>query len=186
MTFRVTATRSFGWPDDTRVAAALQEFGLHVNALESSLLSFSDETDPFIKRYTEVLAANLADHLSQSLGQGVLRATTRQVTNRYCAGMDHHADLVLARAGTDRRLFFEIEFRPNFEKDLVKFRVGANSGRLAAGVLVVALDRRAVRGSYTTMPEFASVVCVVREFRPDHPLLVLGIEGVQLSSCGAA
>jgi hypothetical protein len=175
MTLRITGTEAFLWPDDAALSAALGAFGLQTNDLASALLAFSDNTDPTIRRYTEAVAGNLADHLATTLIRNGLRATTRQLTNRYSPGLDHHADLVIARHAAEQRLYFEIEFRPNFEKDLVKFRVGHLVGRLAAGILIVALDRRTIRGSYTTMPEFGSVVTMIRQFRPDHPVAVLGM-----------
>ena len=179
MTFRIAETRAFAWPNDTILASVFEQVGLRVVDLTETVRSFTDQTDPDADRYTETLAANLANHLGQSLARNGVRATTRQTTNRYSPRMDHHADLVLARPNAEQRIFFEIEFRPNFEKDLVKFRIGHNSGRLAAGVIIVATDRRKIRDSYTSMPEFDAVASVVKEFRPDHAVLVLGIDGAR-------
>src|SRR6267142_3429164 len=165
MTFRIAVTRDFAWPDEPAVAKVLESFGMSIDALHSTLRSFTDQTDSDAIRYTKTLATNISDYLRHSLARNGIRATTRQTTNRYSTGMEHHADLVLAQPSTERRLFFEIEFRPNFEKDLVKFGIGNNAGRLAAGVIIVAIDRRQIRGSYTTMPEFDSVVSVVSHFR---------------------
>jgi hypothetical protein len=43
--------------------------------------------------------------------------------------------LALARSSSEPKIFFEVEFRPNAEKDLVKFQIGKNRGTLGAAVL---------------------------------------------------
>ena len=72
---------------------------------------------------------------------------------------------------------FEIEFRPNYEKDLVKFQIGANSGILAVGVMILALDRRSLNPGYTSMPEYASALRIIDALQPKYPLLIVGIRG---------
>jgi hypothetical protein len=176
MPFQITATMAFAWPDEATVEHALGLLGLTTARLHDTLRSFADNADPAGRRYTETLAANLADHLRTELGRDGLRGTTRQTTNRYSSRVDYHADLTLSRDSSERKVFFEVEFRPNFEKDLIKFRIGHLAGRLALGVLIVATDRRGIRGTYTSMPQFNSVTAVVGEYRPDHPVLVFGIE----------
>ena len=176
MAFSITGLRSFAWPDESQVSASLQPYDLALDELGAAIRSFTDDTDPGVNRYTEALAANLAKHLRAALKQPGLNPQIRRRDARYSGDLEHNADVVVWRANEQRGVFIEIEFRPNFEKDLVKFRIGHHSTRLDLGVLLVATDRRAIRGSYTTMPEFGKVCEVVRLFRPDHPLLVLGIE----------
>src|SRR5690349_1691407 len=113
MSFRIVATLAFAWPDESTVSKVLDAFGLSLGDLHSALRSFTDQTAPDVDRYTETLATSLAHHLAQSLARDGNRATTRQTTNRYSSGLDHHADLVLALPDAERRLFFEVEFRPN-------------------------------------------------------------------------
>lgn len=71
----------------------------------------------------------------------------------------------------------ETEFRPNVEKDMVKFQIGANAGVLSVAVLILTSDRNSVNAGYTTMPEFAKFERVIDELRPVYPLLVLGFRG---------
>lgn len=76
-----------------------------------------------------------------------------------------------------RSLYFEIEFRPSVEKDLVKFHIGHRANRLSVGVLILALDRGRLNPGYTSMPEYRKFSRVISEFGPQHPLLLLGIDG---------
>lgn len=177
MPFQITNVRLFSWPDDKSIETALQRFELTVGYLQTALGRFADDTNPTIGRYTETLAKNLVRHLGQELRRPATHHDTKSRYTRYSQALDYNADLVISRDGQQPSLYFEIEFRPNFEKDLVKFMIGANAGRLALGILVVAVDRLAIRSTYTSMPQFDSVRAVVGEFRPSHPVLVLGIEG---------
>ncbi len=178
MQFRIIQTQQFSWPTPHAVIAPLQDYQLTVSDFETTLNDFLDVTDPHADRYTERLATNLVQHLASRLQRPGTRALARpRSAVKYSPRLDHHADLVLSRDGGGGSVFIEVEFRPNFEKDLVKFRIGHNSGRLRLGVLIVAVSRRNIRGSYTSMPEFASVVSVLGEYKPDHPVLVIGIDG---------
>ncbi len=186
MTFRVTKVDRFCWPDQLAVDRGLEPLGLNSSSVCAALQSFTDDTDPSAKRYTETLAHNMARHLAQQLRRPGTRSETRQVHTRYSPQLDHNADVAVAPGEPGRSAFIEIEFRPNFEKDLVKFQVGHHSGRLAVGIIVVAVDRDAIRDTYTSMPEFASVTAVLASFRPLHPVLVLGMHADRGGGSGTA
>jgi hypothetical protein len=55
---------------------------------------------------------------------------------------------------TQKRVLFEVVFRPSFEEDLVSFQIGANEGNLATAVMVLPIDRRAINEAHTTMAEY--------------------------------
>jgi hypothetical protein len=74
-------------------------------------------------------------------------------------------------------LIVEIDFRPNYEKDMIKFMIAARAKRLAAGILIVVDDRRSLAPSYTTMPQFSDVENVLNELAPAFPLFLLGFNG---------
>ncbi len=71
----------------------------------------------------------------------------------------------------------EIEFRPNCEKDIIKFMIVERAERLAAGVLIVVNDRKTLNARYTTMPQFSYVKSVLDELAPSFPLLLIGLNG---------
>ena len=119
------------------------------------------------------LGPTIEQCLSAALTTNGLRAANR----RYSPTLNEQADLSFAREFSDPRVFVELEFRPNVEKDLVKFQIGSNAGTLAAAVLIVTSDRNSVNPSYTTMPEFAKFVRIIDALQPAYPLLLLGFRG---------
>jgi hypothetical protein len=104
--------------------------------------------------------------------------TLKAVNCKYSPTLNEEADLALGSSYDGLRLFIEIEFRPNVEKDLVKFQIGANTGTLGAAILILALERSNINRGYTTMPEYSKFVKVIEELQPSYPLLMLGFKGI--------
>ena len=104
------------------------------------------------------------------------RTHVTRASSRYSESLGERADLAIGGAGSGA-LYVEIEFRPNVEKDLAKFQIGHHKRRLAVGVLILALDRNELNSSYGSMPEYSKFQRVIAEFRPLHPLLLVGIGG---------
>lgn len=176
MTFRVGQVVVDYFPDPARVREVLEDQRLPEGLLVSVLKGFaSDSLRSPGRGYQKVLAAELAAYLRQVLaGNGVVAVSD----HKYCSRLKERADVVLARDEVGPRVFFEIEFRPNVEKDLVKFQIGHNSCRLAVGILIMAADRQSINPEYTTMPVFSKFRKVIRELSPSYPLLLCGISGV--------
>jgi len=119
------------------------------------------------------LGPTIEQHLSTVVtGHGLRSASTR-----YSPNLNEKADLAFGQDYTGRRVFVEVEFRPNVEKDLVKFQIGMNTGALIAAVLILTSDRKSVNAGYTTMPEFAKFERVIDELRPTYPLMMMGFRG---------
>ena len=175
MALRFKDAEGMAFPDDMMVANALAPFGLSSNRILETLRSFVSVTE-FVpnSRYTEKLASELEKHLRRALVGGDIREA---VDGTYSPRLNERADLVLATRGKEERLFFEIEFRPNVEKDLIKFQIGHNARRLAAAVLLLSSDRDSINPGYTTMPEFGKFVELIRELGPSYPLFVCGVTG---------
>jgi hypothetical protein len=123
--------------------------------------------------YQQFIARHLETHLRSTLAVPPLQ----QASPRVSPALNEQADLVVALDPDHPAIYFEIEFRPNVEKDLIKFQIAYNRKRLAAAVLVVAIARRRVNAGYTTMPEFAKVSRLLAELAPPYPLLLVGIDG---------
>jgi len=132
--------------------------------------------------YQMDLAADLEGYLERELRRDGLRPSRSRSDLTYSPFLNQHADFGLIHLASKQRILFEVEFRPNYEKDLVKFQIGHNSGLLGAAVMIVAIDRKSLNPAYTSMPEFDSVVRVLRELRPTYPLLVIGLRGGRNSS----
>jgi len=170
----VTEVKRRCWPSAEAVEEALRTFGLSVSAMEAALRSCSHPTPPRDGVGFQLdLGPTIERHLSAVLAQdGLWPASTR-----YSQNLNENADLAFGRDYSGRRVFVEIEFRPNVEKDLVKFQIGTNTGVLAVAVLILTTDRTSVNAGYTTMPEFGKFERVIEELRPSYPLLMLGFRG---------
>lgn len=124
--------------------------------------------------YQQDLAHELESYLRDTFTK---QGPWKIADNMYCSELNEKADLVLGSDDVELRIYFEIEFRPNVEKDLVKFQIGCNSNRLGAAVLILASNRKEINPDYSTMPEFHKFVTVIRQLHPSYPLLLLGISG---------
>lgn len=184
MTYRITEVRHRAWPDDSAVERALAEFGVGIEDFRGLLASCVHPNLPAPDRGFQLeLGPTIKSHLYQNLAD---RSKLKPASRAYSPRLNEEADLAFGSPDSERRLYIEIEFRPNVEKDLVKFQIGANTGWLGAAVLVLTLDRNCVNPGYTTMPEFTKFERVIDELRPGYPLLVLGFAGQQDGSSDRA
>ena len=74
------------------------------------------------------------------------------------------------------RIGVEIQFRPDFLKDVARFQMGFYRERIKAMIYIVATDRTTINHTYTTMPEFGQVTFHLNLFNwLQVPILVIGI-----------
>jgi hypothetical protein len=173
MAIRIADISHRSWPDEARVREALIPFALTPEQITSTVAACIHTPEP--RHYgglQQFLVASIEHHLERTLTafDGLMSAD-----NRYSPDLNEKADLALARNHSEPRVFFEIEFRPNVEKDLIKFPIGANRGTLAVAILVLAVDRTNVNASYTTMPEYQKFERIIEELKPGYPLMLIGI-----------
>lgn len=91
--------------------------------------------------YQQRIAHELEPHLKRLLTRdGALKAAPRTYSGR----LNEEADLAFSTSKTDRRIYIESEFRPNVEKDLVKFQIGWNAQLLGVALLVLAINPREI------------------------------------------
>jgi hypothetical protein len=70
----------------------------------------------------------------------------------------------------------EIQFRPDFVKDITRFQMGYHSRTFQGIVYIVAIDRDTINDRYTTMPQFDDIVEVLAELQWFKvPVLLVGI-----------
>jgi hypothetical protein len=172
--YHLDESRFIAFPDDATVEAALAEAGLPRTTLEATIREFvcpASQVEGF--GYQQ----SIADHLEAHLRAALAVSPLNQGSVRVSPSLNEKADLVLALDPDRPAIYFEIEFRPNVEKDLIKFQIAYNHRRLAAAVLVVAVARGRVNAAYTTMPEFGKVSRLLAELAPPYPLLLVGIGG---------
>lgn len=174
MPFRIRAVEPRCYPDSSVAEAGAARLGLKIGQLAGWLEAFSSEAP--VRQgvgYQQVLAAEIERHFESSLSAAGLQRASKSVS----PVLRERADFSASPDGRPPVLLGEIEFRPNFEKDLVKFSIAARRGILALGVLVVAQRRDEINPSYSSMPQFDKVVRVIEEFAPPFPLCVLGLSG---------
>lgn len=70
----------------------------------------------------------------------------------------------------------EIQFRPDFLKDITRFQLGYHSGRYQAIVYIIAIDRDTINDRYPTMPQFGNIGEVLAQLEWFQvPVLLVGI-----------
>jgi hypothetical protein len=175
MAFKVKEINNRCWPSEALVDQALGTLGLSIRQVQESLRDFvhSRAADPN-RGFQQDLAETLKQHLREYLGRV---GTLKVADSKYSPKLNEEADLALGANYNGPRLFIEIEFRPNVEKDLMKFQIGANTGALRVAILVLALERNNINRRYPTMPEYSKFVRVIDELRPSYPLIMLGFKG---------
>jgi|GEM_PF-1320819 len=179
MAYKIETVVKEHFPNEINVNSIFRQIGLPVEDIISNIQTFVCQAELIKDRYNSGYQKTLAKKLENHL-ENVLSGEERErivYDKRYSTNLNEKADLVIKDLTSDKRIFFEIEFRPNVEKDLIKFQIGYNSNRLAAAVLILALDRKLINSAYTTMPEFSKFIKVIRELEPVYPLLILGISG---------
>jgi hypothetical protein len=74
------------------------------------------------------------------------------------------------------RIGLEIQFRPDFLKDITRFQIGFHSNEIKAMIYIVAIDRNNINPNYTSMPQYNRVVDHLNLFSwLQVPILVVGI-----------
>lgn len=178
MAYCISEVRHTEFPVEGAVDSVLASLGLPLDDLLAAFRSYVCPTVPRAGRgYQMELAEHLERYLEIKLSRDGLRPSRSRHELTYSPALNQHADFGLVHVSSNRRVLFEIEFRPNYEKDLVKFQVGVNREVMAVGVMVVAINRKSVNAAYTTMPEYAAVSKVLHELRPGYPLLLIGLRG---------
>jgi putative lipoic acid-binding regulatory protein len=122
-----------------------------------------------------------AEEYFQSVNLYATKEQTHQLV-RYSTKVNYKADVIAHLPNqTKPRIFLEVEMRPNFEKDMVKFHIGQKNSLLKIAILVVVKDRNQINPSYTSMPQFNLVKAKIEEYSPDFPILLFGLELENLS-----
>ncbi len=70
----------------------------------------------------------------------------------------------------------EVQFRPDFLKDITRFQIGFNAQRINAMIYIVAIDKTTINPNYTTMPQYDLINNQLAAFTwLNVPIIVLGI-----------
>ncbi len=79
----------------------------------------------------------------------------------------------------NNRIGLEVQFRPDFLKDICRFQLGYYSNRIQAGVYIVGKDRNTINRGYTSMPGYRLITRQLPHFYDwlPIPIAVIGING---------
>ena len=178
MPYCISEVRHREFPSVQAVDAALTPLGLKLEDVIAAFRGYICPIAPATGRgYQADLAEDIKGYLERSLPRDGLRATRNRQFLAYSRALNEHADFGLVHERTNRIVFFEVEFRPNFEKDLLKFQIGAGEGTLAAAVMVLSIDPRSIDATFAGMPSYDAVTKVIEALKPAYPLLVIGLRG---------
>jgi hypothetical protein len=180
MSYCITEVRHKAFPDAATVSKALSSVGIGIDELVGTFTGYVCALTPGAGRgFHSELADSLKSHLEHTWQRAALRATRQRHDLAYSRTLNEHADFGLVHVASNRRVLFEVEFGPNYERDLINFQVGANEGILAVAVLLVPIDRATAGSSLIGIADYESVLKVITALRPTYPLLVVGLRGSQ-------
>ena len=178
MAYCISEVRHREFPDAHVVSAALAPLGI---TLEEVITAFRGYICPLSqtsgKGYESDLAEDIKGYLARALQHEGLRPTSNRLHLHYSRSLPDHADFGLVHERSNRVVFVEIGFRPNYERDLLKFQIGSSEGILAAAILVLSIDPKSIDASIATLPSYESVTRVVEVMRPTFPLVTIGLRG---------
>jgi len=183
MHFKVCHVNLYMSPQDLNADDILSRYGVSVRDLDDVVKS-AEFVHSKKSRGFQVELARQLEELFKKLpwSRGVY------VTNkaRYTPAMRETPDVAIGWQNCERKIFIEIEFRPNEHKDLVKFLIAHRHQQLDLGILVVAIDRKEINENYYTMPQYDKCLRTIEELRDECPILLMGIGGKWLGSASAS
>jgi hypothetical protein len=178
MPFCISEVRHRELPNAGAVSSAFASVGTNLDTVLEAFRGYICPVSPTAGRgFQEDLARDLENYLERALKGDGVRPSRNANDLAFSRALNHHAAFGLVHAASNKRVLFQVIFRPNFEEDLVRFQIAANEGTLAAAVMVLPIDRRAINEAHTTMAEYDAVAKVVEALRPSYPLLMIGLRG---------
>jgi hypothetical protein len=182
MAYCISEVRHREFPDAKAVGAALSPLGIALDEVIAAFRGYICPLSPTSgKGYESDLAEDIKGYLAKALQRDGLRPTTDRSQLHYSRSLPDHADFGLVHERSNRVLFVEIAFRPDYERDLLKFQIGSSEGILAAAILVLSIDPKSIDASVATLPSYEAVTKVVEVMRPTFPLVMIGLRGSHAS-----
>jgi hypothetical protein len=178
MPYCISEVRHREFPAPNAVAAALSPLGITLDELITAFRGYVCPINPTAGRgYETELAEDLKGYLAKAFQREGLRPTSNRLHLSYSRSLNDHADFGFVHERSNRIVFVEMGFRHAYERDLLKFQIGASEGTLAAAVLVLSIDPKSIDAAFSTMPSYESVTKVVEALKPSYPLVIIGLRG---------
>ena len=173
MSFKISNVEHYTSPRDLNVDEILKTYSTSLADMKNAM-----KNEVFVHhRIDKGFQMDLAEQLETLLKVLFRTRGSYLYMDGYSPTMRETPDVEVGQKGCKKRIFIEIEFRPNEHEDIVKFLIGHRKQILELGILIVAISREAINKNYTTMPEYQKCVQTIEELQSDCPILVMGIEG---------
>ncbi len=181
MHFQICRVERYMSPQSLNADAILKGYRVSVRDMDHALKSAE-----FIHNGSGGFQKELAKQLPGVLENLFCSKGAHPSERRYSPAMREEADVAVGQNGSKKRIFIEIEFRPNEHKDLVKFLTAHRHQQLELGILIVAIDRKEINKDYHTMPQYKKCLRTIEELRDECPILLIGIGGEWVGSASAS
>jgi len=170
--FKISNIEHYSSRYDLNVDEILKTYGTSLADMKKAMIDAI-----FTRRNNIPVTKDLAKYLKDLLERFFATRGAKLYQCGYSPTMRENPDVAIGQTDQTKKIFIEIEFRPNVHKDIVKFLIGHKKQVLELGILIVAMNRKAINKGYHTMPEYKKCVQTIRELQSDCPMLVLGIDG---------
>lgn len=178
MPYCISEVRHRAFPSTTVVESALAPLGLPLDDVVAAFRGYICPIAPAVGRgYGTDLAEDLRGYLEKAFQRDGLRPTRNRRFLSYSRSLTAHADLGVIHERSNRAVFVEIGFNPDYERHLLHFQIGASEGTMACAVLILSIEPRSIDATLGTMPSYEEVTRFLDVLRPSYPLVAVGLRG---------
>jgi len=179
MNFKTSNVEHYTSPRELNVDEILKAYGTSLADMKQAI-----KDTAFVLRGSFPITKDLSKQLEDLLERLFTKGGAMLYRCGYSKTMGETSDVAVGRKGHPKKIFIEIEFRPNEHKDILKFLIGYKQQILELGILLVAINRESIAKHYYTMPEYEKCVQIIKELQSDCPILVIGFDGQMISNEG--
>ncbi|MFZ2148826.1 MAG: hypothetical protein WAV28_16555 [Sedimentisphaerales bacterium] len=172
MNFKISNVEHYISPHELKVDEILNTYSTSLDDMKKTMMAAI-----FARRNNIPVTKDLAKQLKDLSERLFTNGGVKLYQYGYSPTMRENPDVAIGRTGRPKKIFIEIEFRPNEHKDIVKFLIGYKKQTLELGILIVSINRDAINKGYYTMLEYKKCVQTIEELQSDCPILVLGVDG---------
>ncbi len=171
MTFKVTDIETYASPRNLNVDSILEHYLTTCEEIENALKECTFQHN----NTNQGFQMELHEQLQDFFGKFFSKKGLSTYSMGYAPMIDLESDIGVQNT-SGKRVYIEIEFRPNAFKDIVKFQIGYKH-KLELGILVVAKNRKKINRKYTTMPDYKKCKNIIVALEPECPILLVGLDG---------
>lgn len=172
MAFKIIDVEMYASPRNLNVDNILEHYLTTCEEIKNALKECTFRHNNTEKGFQIELHEQLQDFFCQFFSTKGLSAYSMG----YALMIALESDVGVQSKTNGKRVYIEIEFRPNEFKDIVKFQIGYKH-KLELGILVVAKNRKNINRKYTTMPDYKKCKNIIVALEPECPILLVGLDG---------